>query len=245
MIRMRKMLAETPSSPMELRMTALTVCSWCRTISPPAPRGLPCAASLGADHLLLAAVRLVVEGGSGTREIPLGPDDRHLASIMQTNEPGADLCTSGPDCGLMTKGWAVSRHASDVWQCWAMAMESTKLTVHECVWKHTFNQAMVLGALCCLTCQIWPACLDVSGETTGDWGQWGQWGHQCTFNCRLSRLCVIALILELIISQLCSSQEIREINGRRAKTCLTFRINGSCHQLSLSPQKGLSQPTLM
>ena len=136
MIRMRKMLAETPSSPMELRMTALTVCSWCRTISPPAPRGLPCAASLGADHLLLAAVRLVVEGGSGTREIPLGPDDRHLASIMQSNEPGADLCTSGPDCGLMTKGWAVSRHASDVWQCWAMAMESTKLTVHECVKAH-------------------------------------------------------------------------------------------------------------
>ena len=85
----------------------------------------------------------------------------------------------------------------------------------------------------------------MSGETTGDWGQQGQWGHQCTFNCRLSRLCVIVLILELIISQLCSSQEIREINGRRAKTCLTFRINGSCHQLSLSPQNGLSGPAFM
>ena len=92
--------------------------------------------------------------------------------------------------------------------------------------------------------QIWPACLAVSGETTGDWGQWGQWGHQCTFNCRLSRLCVIALILELIISQLWSSQEIREINGRRAKTCLTLRINGSCHQLSLSPQNVLSQTSI-
>ena len=125
-------------------------------------------------------------------------------------------------------------------------MESTKLTVHECVKAHFQpSNGTIVGALCCLTCQLWPACLAVSGENTGDWGQWGQWGHQCTFNCRLSRLCVIALILELIISQLCSSQEIREINGRRAKTCLTFRINGSCHQLSLSPQNGLSAQAFM
>ena len=120
-------------------------------------------------------------------------------------------------------------------------------TVHECVKAH-FQQGKgthirllrVLSNIAKYRQHVWTWAARPRG--TGDCGQWG---HQCTFNCRLSRLCVIALILELIISQLCSSQEIREINGRRAKTCLTFRINGSCHQLSLSPQNGLSAQAFM